>query len=187
MNIRIYRKEIFMYNYDFSYGESMAAGLIIFYIIFISIAALIGIAVYVFQSYSLYTIAKNRGIENPWMMWIPIANYWAIGELGDYYFNIEGAPKKNLNVIMLCLGIGCLIPCLNIICAIALLIMEYIVYYKIFQHTNPKNAVVFLVIGIIFSITMPFFLFSVRNKMDITYNQYGQQEYQQPPYPPYNQ
>lgn len=46
---------------------------------------LFGIVSYVLTALALYTIAKRRGIHNPWLAWIPVANYWLIGSLSDQY------------------------------------------------------------------------------------------------------
>ncbi len=46
---------------------------------------LFGIVSYVLTSLALYTIAKRRGINHPWLAWIPVANYWLIGSLSDQY------------------------------------------------------------------------------------------------------
>ena len=42
-----------------------------------------GIVCYIFQSISLYTIAKRRGIKNPWLAWLPFGDYWIIGSISD--------------------------------------------------------------------------------------------------------
>lgn len=48
-------------------------------------SVLFGIVSYVLTALALYTIAKRRGIHNPWLAWIPVANYWLIGSLSDQY------------------------------------------------------------------------------------------------------
>ena len=48
--------------------------------------------------------------------------------------------------------------------SIALSVMIYIAPYKVYKSCDPKHATLFLVLSIIFSITMPFFVFACRNK-----------------------
>lgn len=43
--------------------------------------------------------------------------------------------------------------------SIAILVFCYIAYYDLFQSCKPESAVLFLVLGILFSVTMPFFVF----------------------------
>lgn len=52
---------------------------------------------------------------------------------------------------------------LNLV-GIALSVMAYIALYKIYKSCDPKHAVLFLVLSIIFNITLPFFVFACRNK-----------------------
>lgn len=40
---------------------------------------------YVLTAFGLYDMAKLRGIENPWLAWIPVANIWILGSLSDQY------------------------------------------------------------------------------------------------------
>lgn len=54
----------------------------------------IGIANYVMTSLSLYTIASRRNINNPWLAWIPYANYWIIGSIADEYDARNGIKRK---------------------------------------------------------------------------------------------
>ncbi len=47
---------------------------------------------------------------------------------------------------------------------IALVVIEYMVLYDIFNSCDPGNATAFLIISIVFSVALPFLLFAVRNK-----------------------
>lgn len=48
--------------------------------------------------------------------------------------------------------------------SIALSVMFYIALYKVYKSCDPKHAVLFLVLSIVFNITLPFFVFACRNK-----------------------
>ena len=48
--------------------------------------------------------------------------------------------------------------------SIALSVMIYIALYKVYKSCDPKHATLFLVLSIIFNVTMPFFVFACRNK-----------------------
>ena len=48
--------------------------------------------------------------------------------------------------------------------SIALSVMLYIALYKVYKSCDPKHATLFLVLSIIFNVTMPFFVFACRNK-----------------------
>ncbi len=48
--------------------------------------------------------------------------------------------------------------------AIVSAVFQYMALYKIYKSCDPKNTTLFLVLSILFNITMPFFLFACRNK-----------------------
>ena len=45
----------------------------------------IGIASYVLTALAIQTMAQRRGLNNPWLAWIPVANCWLLGSLSDQY------------------------------------------------------------------------------------------------------
>lgn len=51
---------------------------------------------------------------------------------------------------------------------IAVSIVSYIVFYKIYNDYAPQNAVVFLVLSIFINVLPPFFLFAIRNKPSVS-------------------
>lgn len=48
--------------------------------------------------------------------------------------------------------------------SIVAVVFEYIAYYDLFFSSNPDNATAFLVLGILFPVTLPFFVFSQRKR-----------------------
>lgn len=48
--------------------------------------------------------------------------------------------------------------------AIVFAVFQYIALHKIYKSCDPKNTTLFLVLSILFNITMPFFLFACRKK-----------------------
>lgn len=62
------------------------------------------IALYVLQALGLYTIAKRRGIRNPWLAWIPFGSVWILGAICDDYKTRCGKSSK-LRVVLLVLTI----------------------------------------------------------------------------------
>lgn len=163
-----------MYNID-SYSTAGAlVGVGIAFVILLLFAVALCIVLYVFLSYSVYTIAKNRNIENPWLAWIPVAQCWIIGQLGDYYLERTGKGKKNLPLIMVILSaagvvlgrFGGFFGTLGSLVFLALVVLAYIVLYHFYKSVSPNNAVALLVISIIFNVALPFILFANRNKID---------------------
>ena len=63
--------------------------LILFYVSFFStlmvILLVFSVINYIFQGISMYTIAKRRGIEKPWLAWVPVGNTWLLGCISDQF------------------------------------------------------------------------------------------------------
>lgn len=68
-------------------------------------SSLLQIAVYVFSSLALYTIAKRRGLTNPWLSWVPVANVWILGSIADQYRYVARGEIRNKRKVLLTLQI----------------------------------------------------------------------------------
>lgn len=65
--------------------EPFAIVFIILFIFFYLALLALAVVSYVLGSKGIYAIAARRGIRNPWMAWIPIANSWILGSISDQY------------------------------------------------------------------------------------------------------
>lgn len=64
-------------------------------------------------------------------------------------------------------AMGMLLLCLVIMAiSIVVSVFTYMAYYDLFVSSRPKSAVAFLVLGIIFSFLLPYFVFACRKKDD---------------------
>jgi len=143
---------------------------------------------YILSSLGVYTIAKRRGIRHPWLAWFPYSNMWILGSISDQYqYVVKGRIKNRRKVllavmiamaaltvpitafeIMFALGLNVamvlvVLTCL-VLAALAIVgsVFQYMAYYDLFRSCLPENATVFLVLGILFQVTLPFFLFACR-------------------------
>ena len=66
---------------------------------------LMGIAAYVLTALALYTVAKRRGLKNPWLAWIPVADSYLLGSLSDQYRYVVNGENKSKRKILLVLRI----------------------------------------------------------------------------------
>lgn len=69
------------------------------------ISSLLSIAVYVLTAWALYDIAKRRGINKPWLAWIPVANVWIIGCISDQYRYVVKNQVKSKRKVLLTLDL----------------------------------------------------------------------------------
>lgn len=75
-------------------GENLATGVTLLLIFLYLILFGIVIASYVLQSLSFHTLARRRGIANPWLAWLPYGNYWIIGSLARDYDKQNGINRR---------------------------------------------------------------------------------------------
>ncbi len=155
---------------------------------------LLGVASYVLTALALYTIAKRRGVQYPWMAWVPVVNCWLLGSLSDQYQYLVKRRHTNRRRTLLALDIlkcvltvivtvlamlmvfrtavgmlvARLISCLALLAGvcIARAVILYMALYDVYRSADPQNAVLYLVLSICVSVTKPFFLFFNREKED---------------------
>ena len=169
---------------------------------------LLAVASYVLTALALYTVARRRGLKNPWLAWIPVADSWLLGSLSDQYrYVVKGEHTHRrafllffriLTVVLTLSLLGLVgslcfqvfggmmrqdvipdlllmqifrqatsllvvgLPLLGI--SIAYCVFRFMALYDVYKSMEPENAVLFLVLSILFRITEPFFLFFSRNK-----------------------
>ena len=87
----------FDYSYEgFTAPVSSAVGAVVaVYFVVLLLSMAYSIMVYIFQSLGLYTIANRRGIHNPWLAWLPIANMWILGSIADQYRYVAKGQVKS--------------------------------------------------------------------------------------------
>ncbi len=89
-----------MYTNESTIALGVIGAILVLYLLILGI----GIASYVMTSLSLYTLADRRQIKNPWLAWIPIANYWIVGSLADDYDEKNGIKRKwRVALLVLCI------------------------------------------------------------------------------------
>ena len=142
---------------------------------------------YVLMGTGLYSIAKRRGLDRPWQAWVPMMNFYLLGCISDQYQAMVRGKNRNKRIVILLLIIvllvafaamhlaapsaetGSMMPFLLIFvpawCACAaMVVFVFLAMYDLYVSCDPKNAVLYLVLSIVLSVTAPVFLFLCRNK-----------------------
>ena len=65
----------------------------------------LNVAVYVLTALGIYTVAKRRELNNPWLAWVPVANAWLFGSLSDQYRYVVKGENRSKRKILLTLQI----------------------------------------------------------------------------------
>lgn len=175
-----------------------AAGFLMVFVLLIYFLLLaFSIVSYILQSLSFYTIAKRRGLNNPWLSWLPLGNLWIMGSISDQYqYMVKGRiTGRRKTLLGLTLGmilvwipvvVGIVLAAMSksetdamvgasvalmllaylamIVLVIIAIIFQYIALHDLYASCDPGNATVFLVVSILFTVAMPFFLFACRKK-----------------------
>lgn len=80
----------------------------------------IHIATYVLTSLALYTMANRRGINHPWLSWVPVLNVWIIGSLSDQYrYVVKGQDRSKRKVLLTLSIISSVITAIMVLLVIA--------------------------------------------------------------------
>lgn len=173
-------------------GSGVVGIFVIIYILGMLLSFGLSMVVYVLHSLSLYTIANRRGIRHGWLAWIPVGNLWILGSIADQYQYVAKGKIKNRRKVLLGLSIGLVAGYIlwlfatlfNLaagnegtallllilgglaIAAVAiwLVVCQYMAYYDLYRSCEPNNAVLYLVLSILFNITLPLFVFACRKK-----------------------
>ena len=90
----------------FDIDTGFGVGMLVYYLLSMLVSFGLSIAVYVFRSLGVYTIAKRRELKNPWMAWVPILDYWMLGSISDQYQYVVKGKNKNKRKWMLGLSIA---------------------------------------------------------------------------------
>ena len=85
--------------------EMNTTAIVLFYLIYFLFVFGFAVVVYVFQSLSFYAIAKRRGINRPWLSWLPVGNMWILGCISDQYRYVAKGQVKNKRKSLLILNI----------------------------------------------------------------------------------
>ncbi|WP_062198112.1 hypothetical protein [Massilibacterium senegalense] len=116
---------------------------------------------YIFLALGLYKMAVRENINNPWLAWIPVAQYYTLGEL------VKHKLGTNAPMILLILGLLNLvlswIPILGSVYSIAFVIFYIIVMHWLFEKYSTNATIMTVFNAITLSSLSPFFVFAIRN------------------------
>ena len=92
---------------------------------------IIGLVGYVLLAFGLYTVAKRRGVRNPWLAWLPFGQSWMLGCISDQYQFVAWRRNKNKRKAMLWLDIISAVLCCITLVLLANALVELFRYVDI--------------------------------------------------------
>lgn len=91
---------MFDYLTELGLPEEAVSFFFTFFIGAIAVSAVIGIAIYLLESISVYKMAKSAEIKNPWLAFIPVANDWVFGTLAEKYKKKNRTKSARFGIIL---------------------------------------------------------------------------------------
>ena len=91
---------MFDYLTELGLPEEAVSFFFTFFIGAIAVSAVIGIAIYLLESISVYKMAKSAEIKNPWLAFIPVANDWVFGTLAEKYKKKNSTKSARFGIIL---------------------------------------------------------------------------------------
>ena len=132
---------------------------------FLFIFTLIGIAFYVIFAFSFYKMTVNAGIENPWLAWIPIAQWYVLAKIIKS-LNIGGFEIPNLEFVLpgatlLVMALN-RVPVIGSLLSLANFILLLFALNKLYKMYKPDQAVLYTILSI-FGLPIPFIFLSIKD------------------------
>lgn len=199
---------MFDYLAELGLPEEVVSFFFTFFVGAIAVSAVIGIAIYLLESISVYKMAKSAEIKNPWLAFIPVANDWVFGTLAEKYKKKNGTKSARFGMILPVLeGIvlieaialtiftvisvkeitGYALDAVNtstemvpeqfmslipviilyfalMAVAIAYAVVFFIALWRVYSSFDKSNATLYIVLSVIFTISVPIILFIIRNR-----------------------
>lgn len=199
---------MFDYLTELGLPEEVVSFFFTFFIGAIAVSAVIGIAIYLLESISVYKMAKSAEVKNPWLAFVPVANDWVFGTLAEKYKKKNGTKSARFGIILPVLeGIvfiesialtiftvisikeitGYALDAVNtssemapeqfmslipviilyfalIAVAIAYAVVFFIALWRVYSSFDKSNATLYIVLSVIFTISVPIILFIIRNR-----------------------
>lgn len=91
---------MFDYLTELGLPEEVVSFFFTFFIGAIAVSAVIGIAIYLLESISVYKMAKSAEVKNPWLAFVPVANGWVYGTLAEKYKKKNGTKSARFGIIL---------------------------------------------------------------------------------------
>lgn len=134
---------------------------------------IIGIVFYILKSIGLATLASNKGIDLPWLAWIPVADLYIAGAIVKE-MNLFGIRFENLSLwvpLIICGGAFLqAIPVLGWLIMVGVFIFCIGFTYNLFGIYS-ENATLFTILSIFLGL-WPIFIFIIRNNKPLNMNGY---------------
>ncbi|WP_105619045.1 hypothetical protein [Vallitalea okinawensis] len=170
-----------MYRYYDTFADYFIYGIPTIAMIFMLFGGLILFGLYIIKSIGLMQMAKDCGLANPWLAWIPIVDMYILGGIlkrvdsnfvlrnmfnGSASFSMRLSlerPDLALLIIYLVFLGANWIPIFSSAVRFIAGILILLALYQLYQTLAPKNALIYTIVSAIFSPAIAVFIFILKN------------------------
>ena len=145
-------------------------------LVFLVIAVMLAIGLFLMKAIGLYRIARRRGIEHAWIAWIPFVQTYLYAEIIGEEISIGSVKIPQFPWVYTAISYGSpviafvlgLIPIwgglLALLLGPAIYVAGIYVMYRFFMVFEGNNAIVYTVICAIFPVVFPVMVLVLREK-----------------------
>ena len=135
--------------------------------VYIMFRCIYSIALYLAMAVSLYTIAKNNNVPNPWIAFIPIVQYSIIGSICEEYvifgFRIRALQWTLVVLELLQVFLSFTIGFLYLPLRIVINILIVLVLHKFFYLFSPQRAFIYAILSLFGRLPLVIILFLIKD------------------------
>ncbi len=129
--------------------------------------SLFSIACYIMSAIGLYSIAKNNHVDNPWIAFIPIVQFYIIGKMIREYQlfgHVIGHTEWIIVLLSLIETAAAFIPIFGFLIGLAANILRLLLLHKFFYLFDPGRALLYTILCILGSLPLAIILLVLKNK-----------------------
>jgi hypothetical protein len=108
---------------------------------------LFSVVTYVLLAIGLYTIAKRRCINHPWLAWVPVANHWILGCISDQYRYVALGQVKNKRKVLLALAIVVEAAAIVLLLMLGGMVFDLVELAMVYGENLPDSVVLDALVG----------------------------------------
>ena len=131
--------------------------------LFLILAIIFVIGLYIIKSVGLYTMAKKEGADFAWLAFVPFGCLFTYGFITGKT-KIFGIEVDHPYLVLPALLVSSWLPYIGCLSTILFILAYFAMLYRVYQTRTPNFATVLLILSIIVPILSPIILFAIRNK-----------------------
>lgn len=124
--------------------------------------------IYIACAYSLYVIAKRNNVNNAWVAFVPILQYYIIGSLCEEY-ELLGLRIKKLGWVLCVVALVQTLAGFSTVFGAGLIslaagILIALIMHKFFYMFEPSRALIYAILCVFGRLTFAVILFMIKDK-----------------------